>query len=398
MKEFHTLILGAGIAGIALARELARRGKKGIAVLDKESEVAFHTSSRNSGVLHAGYNPKPGTLKAGLCVEGNKKLKAFCKWRGVPLWEGGILVVAQQEKEIPILEELLRRGKENGAPDLRLLNQKEIAGIEPNARGLAALHAPSGASVHPKALVQALAEEAQSLGAKLLLGSPVQDIQPKNGKYLLRTPQDTFLCSFFINCAGLYADRIAHHMGLAREYSILPVRGEYRLLNPEKKDLIRSMVYPVPDPRFPFLGVHWTKSPHGEVKIGPNAVPALGREAYSWGGSCLPESLRDTLRLRTFKLLARPPIAKLFAGQIRNSLFPKAFIREALKLVAGARPSDFIPGPSGIRAQVIDSQGRLIDDLLTVEGENCLHLLNLVSPGLTCALPLAEHLADTFGL
>lgn len=393
-NEVATLIVGAGVTGVALARELARRGHHRVAVADKEARVAFHTSGRNSGVVHAGYNPRPGTLKARLCVDGNRMLRDFAHKRGVPLLEGGILIVAACDREIPRLEELLRRGQESGVPGMRLVGGDGIADIEPHATGVAAVHAPSGASIDAAALVAALAEEARSAGVEVLLGQGVDAVERRGGGFEARLGDRRLRAGRLINCAGLHADRVAHPLGAGLGYRILPVRGEYRLVRPERRSLARSMIYPVPDLAFPFLGVHWTRTATGEVKVGPNAVPALGREAYRWRQSSIRGAWELAADLRSWKLLRQPGFARLIGGQLLTSLSRRRMAAAAATLVPGTEARDLLPGPAGIRAQLLDADGRLVEDLTIEEKDGAVHVLNVVSPGLTCALAFAAYLAD----
>lgn len=405
VERFDVAIVGAGVTGVALARALVQAapagtpgtraaGKRRVVLLEKEARVAVHTSGRNSGVAHAGYNPKPGSLKARLCVEGNRRLREFCKSRGVPLVEGGILVVALREDEIAKLDELLARGTENGVPGLRRLDAKELREVEPNAAGLAALHAPSGASLDSTAYVAALAHEAEQGGVALRLGQRVTTIDRIAGGFKLATGDGGALeAATLVNCAGLHADRVAHALGAGLEYGIVPIRGEYRKVRPARVSLVRSMVYPVPHHDFPFLGVHWTKTAHGEVTIGPNAIPALGREAYAWRDSTLSGALALARDARAWRLLLQPGFPTLLWGQLRGSLGAKRFALEAKALVPAAEVEDFLPGPSGIRAQVVDREGRLVEDLVVEEKDGAVHVLNVVSPGLTCSLAFADELA-----
>ncbi|MBI4422097.1 MAG: L-2-hydroxyglutarate oxidase [Elusimicrobia bacterium] len=393
-ERFDYLLIGGGVTGCALARALAERKPKArVALLEKEPEVAFHTSGRNSGVVHAGYNQKPGTLKAKFCVEGNRRLKEYAKSRGVPLAETGIRVVARSPSERPVLEELLRRGRENGVPGLSLVDGAELRRLEPNASGIAALHAPSGAAVDGGALVRALAEDAKAAGAQLRLGEAVRRVSASGEGYEVRTTRATYQAARLVNCAGLHADRVARQVGAGLGYSIVPFRGEFYYLDDAKAALIRSMVYSVPDIRYPFLGVHWTRTVHGKVKVGPNAVLALGREAYGTFEVHAGDALRMAADPRFWRMAASSEFRRLAAENLRTSLSKSAFLRQAFTLVAGARPADFKKGPSGIRAQLVDKTGALVDDLLVERKDASLHVLNAISPGLTCSLPFADYLA-----
>lgn len=394
VETFDYLIVGGGVTGCALARSLAgKRPKARIAVLDKEPGVAVHTSGRNSGVVHGGYNQKPGTLKARFCVEGNRRLKDYARSRGVPLAETGILVVARAQAERETLEELLRRGRENGVPGLRIVDGSELKRLEPNAVGVAALHAPSGASVDPSALVEALAEDARRVGVSFLLGRAVERVAESRGGFSIETPQGALRAARLVNCAGLHADRIAHQLGAGLPYTIVPFRGEFYYLDDARAGLIRSMVYSVPDIRYPFLGVHWTRTVHGRVKVGPNAVLALGREAYGSFQVQPGDALRMAADPRFWRMVKSAEFRRLAAENLRSSLSKTAFLRHAFTLVQGAKASEFRKGPSGIRAQLVDQAGGLVDDILVERKGASLHVLNAISPGLTCSLPFADHLA-----
>lgn len=393
MDDF--LIIGGGVVGCALARALAQRHPKAtIALIEKEKEVAAHTSGRNSGVLHAGYNQKPGTLKAKFCIEGNREIREYCARQKVPFDPSGILIVARTESERPVLEELLSRGQANGSPDLRILEAAELARRESNVTGVAALLAPSGGAVDSAALVRRLAEEATAAGVRFHLGERVLRVAESRDGYEVRTARGFHRARRLINCAGLHADRIAHQLGAGLDYSIVPFRGEFYYLDEARSSFIRSMVYGVPDVRYPFLGVHWTKTVHGRVKVGPNAVLALGREAYRTF-DIHPVDTLDMLSDRKFwRMAASPEFRRLAAENLRTSLSKKAFLERAFSLVKGAAAADFRKGPSGIRAQLVDRSGNLVDDILVERRGGSLHVLNAVSPGLTCSLPFADYLAD----
>ena len=395
MADFDFLVIGAGVTGCALVRALASRNPKAcIGLLEKEGEVAFHTSGRNSGVVHGGYNQKPGTLKARFCVEGNRRLKEYAKKRNVPLAETGIMVLARAESERPTLEELLRRGRENGVPGLRIIEGDEVRRLEPNATGLFALHAPSGASVDPAAFVNALAEDAKVAGVSLLLGEKVLRVQERGSGFKVKTSRGVHTTAKLVNCAGLYADRIAHQVGAGIGYAIVPFRGEFYYLDDKRADLIRSMIYSVPDIRYPFLGVHWTKTVQGKVKVGPNAVLALGREAYGSYDVHLIDTLRMASDICVWRMVASKEFRRLVGENMQSSLSKRVFLRLAFTLVRGADASEFKKGASGIRAQLVDFWGALVDDITIERKGNGLHVLNAVSPGLTCALPFAAHLAE----
>jgi|CXWL01.1.fsa_nt_gi L-2-hydroxyglutarate oxidase len=389
------LIIGAGVTGTALAGTLARREPKVVVhVLEKENDVALHTSGKNSGVVHAGFNQKPGTLKARLCVEGNRRLKEFCRERKVPLLDCGIMLMARNEGAIPVLEELRKRGQTNGVEGIRLLDSAAIVELEPHALGVAGLYVPSGATVDSGAFVRTLAQEARELGVLFHFNQTGCIVEETSTGFTARTPQISIRCRKLINCAGLYADHIAHSLGAGLDYTIIPFRGEFYYLNPAKAGIMRSIVYDTPDLQYPFLGIHWTRSPGGAVKVGPNAILALGREAYTWGQSNAKESMDMVCDPRFWKMAASSEFMRMLARNARTSLSKSAFLEQAVALIQGASLEDFNAGGSGIRAQIVDREGRLHDDILLEAKGNALHVLNAVSPGLTCSLPFAEHLAD----
>lgn len=392
--HYDVVVIGAGVVGVAVARSLAlKRSHCRIAVLEKEEGAARHTSGRNSGVVHPGFNPKPGTLKARFCVEGNQRIKDFCQRTGVPFKQVGLLVVAQTPVEMETLERLYQRGQLNGVPELRILSQRELAQQEPQVKGCAALYAPSGAIVDSRQFVEALAREARELGVVFCFGHKVQRVEKRSSGYHVHTNRQTIRCDFLINAAGLYADRIAHGMGVGTEYVIIPFRGEYYKVRDEKAHLVRTLVYPVPDLHFPFLGIHFTPTVDGGLKVGPNAILALGREAYTHAQINLQETVAMLRTKALWQLMRNREFRRMATRFLRTSLSRRAFLQEASTLVAGLSESDLLRGPlPGIRAQVVDQAGQLVDDMIVEKQDNSMHVLNVVSPGLTCALPFAEYL------
>jgi L-2-hydroxyglutarate oxidase LhgO len=398
-------IIGGGIVGCALARELALRGTRGIVLLEKEDGFARHTSGRNSGVLHSGYHLKPGSLKAKLCVEGARLLKDYCTQTGVPVKTTGTLVIATHQHQIATLEELLRRGMANGVPGVKILAPAEFKSLEPHAEGLAALYSPSGAVVDSAAAVLAMARQCQELGVQCLLGFAVRDIQPKGDEVeLVSSTGQRLSTRHVINCAGVYADKIAHLMGVGRRYVIAPFRGEYFELVEEKRHLVHSMIYPVPDLEMPFLGIHWTRTVHDRVIVGPSSLLALGRENYYPGvvgnlkGLATPRLFRETaalvIRPRFWRWMAQPSILAQAWNEVLGGLSKRYFARHARELVPAVKPGDLRRGGSGIRAQLIDLQGRFVDDFILERTPQSTHLLNVVSPGMTSSMALARYIAD----
>jgi L-2-hydroxyglutarate oxidase LhgO len=394
LNSCNIAIIGGGIVGCALARELAQRFDK-VLLIEKENGVGLHTSGRNSGVVHSGFNPRPGTLKAQLCVEGARRIRQFCSERKVPFQQVGTLVVARTESELPVLTELKSRGEKNGVPELEILSEKVLREHEPNAKGIAALYSPTGAIVDSQALARAVADDAQESGVNLTLGQEVRRIVEQTGAVQVSTEKDTYTAQLVVNCAGLHADRLGHMMGVGKEYVIAPFRGEYFVVNRPGKPVIRSMVYPIPNPLVPFLGVHLTRTVSGSVLIGPNAVPAFGREAYRRTAVNIKD-LAEMLRHRGFwnAFVRNRELIKIAFNELKHSCSKRHFLREASKLVSGLQPQDLRLGSRvGIRPQLIKSDGNLVEDIVIETTPHSIHILNVVSPGMTSSLAFAKWLS-----
>ena len=399
---FDAIVVGAGVIGTAVARSLIlRKPNLKVAVLEKESAVARHTSGRNSGVLHAGFNQKPGALKARCCVEGNARARDYALKNKVPMKQVGTLITALNQSEFSVLDELLTRGNANGVPDLKIIDAQEIRKLEPNAQGIAALHAPSGAIVDSRVFVETLASEAKEKGVQFLFDHKVVAIEENTDGFKIVSKNSSLLTTyssrFLINCAGLYADKVAHMIGVGQNFTIIPFRGEYYKVVPSKSNIINSMVYPVPNLKYPFLGVHWTKKIDGSVAIGPNAVIAFGRESYKTLAIQWKETLA-MVRAPFLKMLASSEFREHALRQLRLSLSKKAFIEEARQLVTGVNVEDLLAGSAGNRAQLIDRAGNLVDDLVVEKKNNSIHVLNAVSPGFTSALPFADFVLSQLGV
>lgn len=389
------IVIGAGAIGASTALHLAQRGVQ-VLVVEKEAEPALHQSGRNSGVIHAGYNVKPGSLKARFCVEGSRRLRAFCRERGIPMHQGGILVVARTESECATLAELNRRAAANGV-EARLVGEAEIRALEPHARGIQALHAPEGASFDPSAYVRALLADAVADGARVLYDTRVLGLEDPSldgaaqRPARLRTSAGVISGDVVVNCAGLHADRLAGR--LADDVRVIPFRGYYAELKPERRHLVASHVYSAPDLEFPFLGVHLSRRTDGRVIVGPGAMLAFGREAYQFH----EVQLRDLAATLTwpgfYRLLAQPRLARLVRSEVAKSLSLKRVWAEARRLVPAVEPRDLVRSYAGNRAQLVSRRGELVDDILVRETPRTIHVLNVVSPGLTCSLPFGEELA-----
>jgi L-2-hydroxyglutarate oxidase len=375
-RESEVAVVGAGIVGLAVARELLRRHPGlSLVVLEREAEIATGQTGQTSGVIHAGIYYEPGSLKARLCVEGSREMYAFCEERRIEARRDGKLIVATSEEELPRLDELERRGRANGVPGLRRISAGEIAGIEPHARGLAALHSPNTGVVDFVAVAEALAGEIREAGGEIVLRSGVEGFSPGADSIVLRHNRGETRARFAVCCGGRRSDRLAVAAGAPREPRIVPFRGAYLRLRPELRELVRASVYPVPDPELPFLGPHLTRTIGGEVLLGPTAMMV--------GGFTYPGSWRLAIRHRRAAL-----------GELRHALSPGAFVRGAARVITGLDPSDFESGPSGVRAQAMRRDGTLVEDFVVHRTERALHVRNAPSPAATSSLALGRLIAD----
>ena len=374
-------VVGAGIVGLAVARELAqRRPRMSIRVLEKEAEVGTHQTGRNSGVVHAGIYYKPGSLKARLCVEGARLLYDHCDRHGIPYERCGKLIVATGDRELPALDELERRGAENRVPGLRRLSAEEIPELEPHARGVAALHSPATGVVDFAAVARSLAAELTEGGAQVLTGWEVRGASANGRSISLATNRGALRARNAVFCAGLWADRLAVACGGRPEPRIVPFRGADLRLRPERRHLVRALIYPVPDPQLPFLGVHLSRLPSGEVTIGPTALLAAQRirATLAWPG--------------TWRMMRR--FWRTGATELRHAASRASLARAAARYVPELRPADVVPGPYGVRAQALARDGGLLDDFAFEATDRALHVRNAPSPAATSALAIARYVAD----
>ncbi|MBV9850128.1 MAG: L-2-hydroxyglutarate oxidase [Armatimonadetes bacterium] len=384
------LIIGGGIVGMAVAHELlTQRPGCTVLVLEKEAAPAQHQTGRNSGVIHSGIYYPPGSDKARLCRTGRRRLIDFCEQQGIPYELCGKLIVATRPSELPQIDRLLERSRQNGLVGCRRLAAEQIPDYEPHAAGLAALHVPQTGIVDYRLVTQRLMAQVQERGGQVLLSHAVTGIvsMEPSGRRVLTTGGD-YEARFLINCAGLHSDRIARMDGLTPDAAIIPFRGEYFALRPEFESLVRHLIYPVPDSAFPFLGVHFTRMVGGGVECGPNAVLAGKREGYrktEIGG----RDVWDILRHPGFRRLARR-YWRMGVFEMYRSVSKRAFSRSLQRLIPAVRPAMLIPAPAGVRAQAITPDGRLVDDFLFAEGRQSLHVLNAPSPAATASLAIAE--------
>jgi L-2-hydroxyglutarate oxidase len=387
------VVVGGGILGLATAHRIMHdRPDATVTVLEKEDRWAAHQTGHNSGVIHAGVYYPPGSLKAQFCGAGRQSMVAFCRTHDIPVEICGKLVVASSAEEVPRLEALHERSRANGL-NVRLLTPEEAREYEPHLSCVAAMHVPETGIVDYGAVCGTLVRLLTETGADLRLGTRVTGIDADTlvGGSVVRTDQGAFHADVVVNCAGLHADRIARLAGVDAPAQIVPFRGEYYELRPERRDLVRGLIYPVPDPRFPFLGVHLTRMIDGSVHAGPNAVLAMSREGYSWG-AIRP---RDVIEEATYPGLWRLGRRhyRYGAQEVLRSLSKALFVRSLARLVPEITADDVVPAGAGVRAQAVRSDGSLVDDFLVQRGDGQVHVLNAPSPAATSALEIARHVS-----
>jgi L-2-hydroxyglutarate oxidase len=384
-------IIGGGIVGLSVALHLGRQqpGLR-IAVLEKESRVASHQTGRNSGVIHSGIYYPPGSLKARYAREGNRAMVEFCREHGIAHEVCGKIIVATTEQELPLLENLHRRGLENEL-SVTALSAEEVREVEPHVRCLRGLRVSSTGIVNYREVCAKFAEIIQAQGGTVQTGVEVREIRPLGGAHALETAQGAIETQFLVNCGGLQSDRLARKAGLPLEARITPFRGEYYELVPDRRHLVRALIYPVPNPSFPFLGVHFTRMIDGSVHAGPNAVLAWQREGYEKTDIDLRDLL-ETLTYRGFWNLARHHYKEGFAEMYR-SFSKKAFVRSLQQLIPEVQAEDLVPAQSGVRAQALLPNGGLVNDFLLVHGTNSIHVCNAPSPAATASLEIGKEVA-----
>jgi L-2-hydroxyglutarate oxidase len=388
----RVLVIGGGLVGLATAFRFCQRFPDArITVLEKEPAVGRHQSGNNSGVLHAGLYYKPGSLKARLAVRGIRQMVEFAQENGIPHQVCGKLVVAASQEELPRLKQLLERGQANGLAGLKLLGAEQMREVEPHVGGIAALRVPEEGIIDYPKVCQVLAARIQG---RVITGARVDALRRKGTEWVVSSAAGEFTADWLVNCAGLHCDRVSQMAGLKRELRIVPFRGEYYKIRPERQHLVRNLIYPVPDAKFPFLGVHFTRLIHGGIEAGPNAVLALAREGYRKSDI----NLRDLADALTYaglwRFLGRYP--RMCFEELRRSFSKRLFCKSLGRLVPEIQDSDLQTGGAGVRAQALSRDGTLVQDFHFVSQPNALHVLNAPSPAATASLAIGEEIVAEF--
>ncbi len=394
MKTAEIMICGAGIVGLTIAKELVGRGYKNILIIDKENEIAKHASGRNSGVLHAGIYYAPGSLRAVSCLSGNFRMKEYCRERNLPLLETGKVIVARNESELPTLHELYSRATANGAK-VEIINEQQLAEIEPNAKTTSeALLSHYTAVVDPKEVMKSLYKDLMDSGkVTFMLGTSFMTTKSNN---VIVTDKGEISCGLFINAAGAYSDRVARPFGFGEGYQLIPFKGIYKKLKKEKAHTIRGSIYPVPNIKNPFLGIHFTRGASGDVYLGPTAIPAFGRENYGILAGLDKEAF--DIMLRDAVLFFRNPKFRSVAFEEPRKYFFKYFFNDAKELVKELSPEDIESSPKvGIRPQLVDlKRNELVMDFLVESDTKSIHVLNAISPAFTSSMYFAEMIVEKY--
>ncbi|MBN1269797.1 MAG: L-2-hydroxyglutarate oxidase [Kiritimatiellae bacterium] len=399
-KQYEIAVIGGGIVGLATARALLGGRCPSLVLLEAEDRLAAHQTGNNSGVIHSGLYYKPGSLKARNCVEGREAMYRYCAEHGIPHERCGKIVVATSAEEIPQLDEREARGRANGLQGLRRLSPEEIIELEPHARGVAGLFVAETGIVDYNDVAESFARDVREAGGEIRLKARVTGIQRENGGMVFETTAGVVRARCLVNCAGLYSDRVARMAGVEPGLKIIPFRGEYYDLKPETRGVVRNLIYPVPDPQFPFLGVHFTRMIKGGVEAGPNAVLAFKREGYTlWS-----ISVRDLADYGLYAGFWKMGLKhwKMGLGEFYRSFCKRAFVRALQRLVPDITAGDLVRGGAGVRAQALEPDGNLVDDFRIVEAEHMVHVLNAPSPAATASLSVGQAIAamaaKNFGL
>ena len=388
IKDRSAIVVGGGIVGLAIAQELSAVGVS-VTLFEKEGGFALHQTGRNSGVIHAGPYYAPGSLKAKLCTQGNQLMVEFAKHHEIAHEITGKLLLATNQPEVDRLQALAGRARANGVPS-EVISQDRIKELEPFAAGISALHVKTTGIINYATVAQKLATLSEKNGAELVLSSTVTGVRASNDSVTVEHSKGTHTASLLINTAGLFSDRLAVMAGVNPNVRIIPFRGEYFELRPELANRVNGLIYPVPNPELPFLGVHLTKMIGGGVHAGPNAVLALAREGYSWGEI----NMRDVWSILSYPGFARLAAQNVSTGiqEVVRSLSPALFARDLSRLVPGIESKDLVRADSGVRAQAVDKRGKLVDDFVIQRTKNQVHILNAPSPAATASLAIAKHI------
>jgi L-2-hydroxyglutarate oxidase len=393
VKKHDIIIVGGGIVGLATALNLINRNPKfKILVLEKEAEVAKHQTGNNSGVIHSGLYYKPGSLKARNCIHGYGLLIDFCNQNEIPYELCGKIVVATEEHELPLLKNLYERGAQNGLKNFKMLDASQLKEYEPHIAGLAGFFVPQTGIVDYKIVARKYADRISELGGEINLGEKVIDIKLGSDEVTVVTERTAYTTALVVNCAGLYSDKIARLTSPEINVKIIPFRGEYYKLKKEKEYLVKNLIYPVPDPNFPFLGVHFTRMMKGGVEAGPNAVLAFSREGYAKTDIRLSE-LAETLAWPGFQKVVRK-YWRTGVGEMYRSFSKAAFTKALQKLIPEVTENDLVEGGAGVRAQACDRTGGLVDDFLILEKKQVINVCNAPSPAATSSLSIGETVAE----
>ena len=391
-RPFDVAIIGGGIIGTATAMALSTKHGARVVILEAEDKLAAHQTGHNSGVIHSGLYYKPGSLKAINCTRGREALYAFCEKHGIAHDRCGKVVVATRPEEIPALDDLESRGRANGLDGLRRITAEEIREHEPHITGIDGLHVPQTGIVDYSEVTTAYARIVQEHGGEIRLSHRVTGIVRESQGMVVETRRGEIHARHLVNCAGLQCDRIALKCGVQPGLQIVPFRGEYYELVPEKQYLVKHLVYPVPDPRFPFLGVHFTRMVGGGVEAGPNAVLALKREGYSWSRVSLGDMAEYVTYGGFWRMSAK--YWKTGIGEVQRSLSKSAFVKALRRLLPELQIEDIHPGGAGVRAQALEPSGKLVDDFRIVEAPGQIHVLNAPSPAATASMSIGEAVAQ----
>jgi L-2-hydroxyglutarate oxidase LhgO len=391
---YDIAIVGGGIVGLATGRELlSRYPQLKVIVLEKEATVSQHQTGHNSGVIHSGIYYTPGSLKAKLCTEGRRALWRYCQEKQIPYKQVGKLILATEESELPRLQALWERGRANGIENLEMLDARQIQEREPHARGIAAIFSPVTGIVDYGVVSRAYADDILAAGGEILTGYRVTSISRANGVTRIDSQNGaTIEARFAITCGGLQSDRLAKMTGGQSDPKIVPFRGDYLILKPEKRDLVRGNIYPVPDPAFPFLGVHFTPRMNGDIWLGPNAVLAFSREGYNFT-TINPADLFESLTYSGFIKLASKYMA-LGLEEMYRDVVRSAYVKALQRYVPELKVEDTLPGPSGVRAQAMNADGSMVDDFVFEGSEGVVHVRNAPSPAATSSLAIGAFIAD----